>query len=153
MLRFKNIAIEVTSDRATAEFTNMEESRDVIWKGETYSAVPNVAGFYETLRAKETKLPIGFEFHLGSACYDSTLRPLFGFRKLPPFEGLQDVWQFRFIETDGYIDWEQIATNNPFLSTTGKVLLIIQLWHLPDEEYRAIESFCRFANARPHNPV
>ena len=142
MPRFRNLAIEVSRDKAIAALTNTEESLDVKWKGRSYSSVPNVAGFYETLRSRETGLPIGFEFHLGSGIYDNTLRSLSGFRKLPPFEGLQDAWQFRFVETDGYIDWEQIATSNPFLSSDGCALLILQVWHLSDSEYHALGSFC-----------
>jgi hypothetical protein len=142
MVRFRNLAIEVGHHKAIATLTNIEESRSVVWKGKSYSSVPNIAGFYEILRSKETKLPIGFEFHLGSSIYEDTLRSLFGFQKLPPFEGLQDAWQFRFVDTDGYIDWEQIATNNPFLSPDGDALLIVQLWHLPDSEYQALAFFC-----------
>jgi hypothetical protein len=144
MYRLKNIAIQVSKEGFRAQLTNAEEEDEIPWTvGGSYSAVPNVANFYEVLRSRTTGLPIGVEIHLGAPkAYDAVLPNMYGFSKFQRFEKANDVWQFRFVTGDideGYIDWEQSLTQNPFLGENG-VLLLIALWPLRDEEYRVFAS-------------
>jgi hypothetical protein len=138
MNRYKNIGIEVSNQGFRAELTNAEEEREIPWTGGRCYRASHVAGFYEILRSVKTGLPIGVELHLGARPkLDAILQDMYGFSQFERFANSDKVWQFRFVQDErdeGYIDWEQIVSDNPFIGENG-ILLHIALWHLPDEQY------------------
>jgi hypothetical protein len=140
MIRFKSAVICADKSGWSCELSNIDEALDISWRGELFTSLMS-ANFYEFLRSLSTGDIVGIELHLSLPQYDNVLSEIPDFEKLPAEGNFPERWRIWFGEKQpADIQWDQIASNNPFLGPGGKVLLVLQLWHLLDKEYEQLAS-------------
>lgn len=140
MTRFKSFVIHATKSSWSCALADIEESFDPQWRGKEFRTGPSAISFYEYLRSPDTAQIVGMELHLFHADYDNILSEMTSFVRNES-SPLPSCWQFKLVDQTGEIYWEQIMTENPFVSADGEVLLILQTGHLTDSEYLQLETF------------
>lgn len=124
--------IHVSPSGAQCRFADIVEADELRWCGELFHPL-GCANFYEYLRDSDARL-VGIEMHLSSDRYDHLLSQLPGFERAEDMPTVARRWKFWFHRTDATIAWEQILSQNPYLSKSGNVLLVLETSHLNEQE-------------------
>lgn len=152
MQRTKSIVFSIAEKSFAASLSNIEEHENVTVNGVSYSPLPNIANCYEIVRMRQASMPVGIELQLGSTAYDIHLEKLSAFKR-SHISDMEGAWLFLFREPESelYIEWEQILSNNPFFSSKGSALLIVSLEHLTETEYSVFENLAN--NSAIEKPI
>jgi hypothetical protein len=141
MIRTLSLVVWVDQSLAYCRLVNEQEGSAVAWETGCFRPLANYGNFYDFLRSKTTRKIVGVELHLSSQEYDRILMHLPGFERLEPAPTIVSRWRFWFKKEPADNCWEQIFSQNPFLSDDGQVLLVVQAWHLDDREFAQLASY------------
>lgn len=141
MKRYNSLIVISNHEEYRLSLSDIVESdSEIIWNGSAFLATPGIAGFYEWIRSCGNGDPIGIELHLANTRFDEVLSRVAGFTKAP--HSVLHRWRFYYRSEEGRIEWEQIVSRNPYVSSDGDVMIIAQLDHLSDAEYCKVAMYC-----------
>jgi hypothetical protein len=142
--REKSLLIHATRSFTHFAWSNIEENDFVDWKGQVFRPIEFVANFIEYLRSTKTGAIVGVELHLSSEDYERVLAKTPGFEKVPRYPEMVSRWRFWIAhEEKAEIHWEQVSTQNPYVSAQGDVLLLLPVWHLSAREFAELRAFVK----------
>lgn len=139
-----SLVVHVNQTMAYCRLANIDEAAEVTWGNQVFRPFRPSANLYEYLRSHRERRIVGVELHLSSLDYGKLLTGLPGFQELAALPIMRSRWRFWFVHEPADIEWDQILTENPYISEKGDVLLVLQLWHLRDEEF---DNLARFAQS------
>lgn len=147
--RVNSLLVHVRRRTLRCVLTNLVEHKPLLWDDSVFRPVDGYAGFYEYLRSVATGRIVGLEFHLATDKYDLTLNALEAFEKCPPLPTIPHRWRLWFTREPSEIQWEQILSENPYLSENGEAVVVAQVCHLDDVQYSQLARLTELGEFRP----
>jgi hypothetical protein len=142
LIRLSHKAVEVC-------FSDAKESDCLRAFGEDYVPMPSVASVYDFLRLGSTRVLVGIDVQSGSKQQRDILKSFSHFHESPSFPSDAGVVRLLFPDVrlsyddkDIVSDWDQILSQNPFLSKTGSILIVLQIDHLADIDLARLALLC-----------
>lgn len=137
-----SLLIYGTPKLRSCHIVDFPESFEVNWQGKTFQPLSGFVGFYEFLRSCSSGTITGIELHLATNAYDRVLSRIMGFAKFPTTDGTLR-WRCAWSDEPSDISWEQILTQNPFISSDGEIVLVLDTTHLSDSEREQLSQIVR----------